>query len=187
MKKSILSFFICMLLINLVNAGETYKLDFSKNNAYVVGLSQGDRVQFELKDDLHTVILKKISNGDVELALFTNIDDENIDSKVPLYSRINNKKFMKLDVEKDGDTDLIILYKSSNSTVASLAFQLPIGPDKNLEVYPESQFKQDNYLQKLLYLFLFLIVVFVLIYFIFRKKAKETEEVIENKTETKAE
>ena len=181
MKKRTLLFLVSLLLVNIVSAGETFKLDFTENPAYVVGLGSGDRVEFKLKDSLHTVLIKKITKESVDLAIFTNLEDANSGLKVPLYTRINAKKFVKLDIEKDGDTDLNIIYKLSNNTAASVLFQLPLGPSKDLEVFPESKFKKDNFLQMLLYLFLALIVLFGLLYLFLRKQAKETEEVFEEK------
>ena len=181
MKKRISLILVFLLLINIVSSGETFQLDFTENPAYVVGLSNGDRIEFKLKDSLHTVLIKKITKESVDIAIFTNIEDADNSLKVPIYTRINTKKFVKLDIEKDGNTDLNIIYKVSNNTAASVLFQLPLGPDKDLVVFPESQFKKDNFLQMLLYLFVALIVLFGLLYLFLRKQAKETEEVFEEK------
>src|SRR3989338_1757274 len=181
MKKGLALFIILLLTINLVSAGETFRLDFTTSPAYTVGLNEGDRVEFKLKDSLHTIILKETAQGNADIAIFTNISDNNLDLKVPIYTKINSQKFVRVDVEKDGETDLNIIYQNSNSSSASILFQLPIGPNKNLEVFPENQFKKDNMVKNLLYLFIVLIVVFGLIFFILKTKAKETLEAVENK------
>ncbi len=187
MKKRIVLFLIFLLLINIAGAGETYTLDFKENPAYLVGLKDGDRVQFNLKDSLHTILIKKIKLDSVDIAVFTSIEDKNISQKVPVYTNLNSKKFLKLDVEKDGNPDLNVIYKNSNSSAVSVLFQLPIGPDKNLVVFPKSQFEKDNFLKNLMYLFIAFVVVFALLFLLLRKKAEETEKVIENKPENNAE
>jgi hypothetical protein len=187
MKKSISLFLIFIFLINVVYAGETYYLDFKKTNSYVIGLVEGDRVEFELNDILNTVLIKKINPGSTDIAIFTNIEDKDISLKIPLYSKIDQNKYVKLDLEKDGEPDLYVVYKNSNSTAASILFQLPASPNDNLEVFPKSQFSQGNILRNLLYLFLALLVVFVVLFFLFRKKTKETAEIIEKNQENKSE
>lgn len=191
MKKSIL-FVISLLLFNLVSAnanlGNTFKLDFSESSSYTIGLNNGDRVEFKLKDALHTTLVKKITKESVEIATFTYIQDENPESKTPYYTRLNSEKFLKLDLEKDGTPDLYIVYKNSNSTAVSLLFQLPIASNKDLEIFSKSQFgKNDNFAKNLFYLFVIFLVIFIVIYFIFKSKAKETEEIVENTSENKTE
>ncbi len=187
MKKSLILFLTFLFLISMVYAGETYDLDFKKTNSYVVGLVEGDRVEFELKDVLNTVLIKEIKLGSVDIAIFTDINDKNTSLKIPLYSKIDQKKYVKLDLEKDGEPDVYVIYKGSNSTAASILFQLPAGPDENLEVLPKSQFSQGSFLRNLFYLFIALVVVFLFLFLLFRKKTKETEEIIEKKVENKSE
>ena len=188
MKKSLIILsVILLLLINIVSAGETFTLDFSTNNAYTVGLNDGDRVEFRLKDTLNTILVKKVNQDSIDIATFLHLEDKNLNSKVPLYTNLNSKKFLKLDVEKDGETDLDVVYKGSNKTAALLILQLPLSPNNNLEVFSKSKFEKNNSLKNLLYLFLILIVVFGLLYFIFRGKAKETEKVIDDIVENKTE
>ena len=116
MKKSISLFLIFLFLINAVYAGETYNLDFKKTNSYLVGLAEGDRVEFELKDVLNTVVIKEVNPGNLDIAIFIDISDKNTSLKIPLYSKIDQKRYVKLDLEKDGETDVYIIYKNSNST-----------------------------------------------------------------------
>ena len=187
MKKSLLISVLLLLIINIVNAGETYKLDFSTSNSYVVGLNNGDRVEFKLKDSLSTLLIKKINPGSVDIATFTHIDDEDISSKVPLYTNLDSKKFLKLDIERDGEADLHIIYKESNRTAVSLILQLPVGSKKDLEVLSRSDFEKNNFMRNLFYLFVIILVLFGLIYLILRRKAKETEKVIENSDQNKPE
>ena len=87
MKKGLALFIILLLTINLVSAGETFRLDFTTSPAYTVGLNEGDRVEFKLKDSLHTIILKETAQGNADIAIFTNISDNNLDLKVPIYKR----------------------------------------------------------------------------------------------------
>lgn len=180
-------FLVLLFLLNIASAGETYSLDFTKTNSYVVGLKEGDRVEFNLKDSLNTVLIKEIKLDGVNIAIFTNIEDEDASLKVPLYSKLTKVKYVKLDLEKDGEPDVFVMYKGSNSTAVSLLFQLPVAPDKNLEVFPESQFGQSSPLKNLFYLFLVLISIFVLLFFMFRKKSKETTKAIGKQSQNKAE
>jgi len=176
MKKSISLFLIFLFLINAVYAGETYNLDFKKTNSYLVGLAEGDRVEFELKDVLNTVVIKEVNPGNLDIAIFIDISDKNTSLKIPLYSKIDQKRYVKLDLEKDGETDVYIIYKNSNSTAASVLFQLPAGPNENLEVLPKSQFSQGSLLRNLVYLFLALIVVLLVLFFLFRKRQKRQQK-----------
>ena len=176
MKKSISLFLIFLFLINAVYAGETYNLDFKKTNSYLVGLAEGDRVEFELKDVLNTIVIKEVNPGNLDIAIFIDISDKNTSLKIPLYSKIDQKRYVKLDLEKDGETDVYIFYKNSNSTAASVLFQLPAGPNENLEVLPKSQFSQGSLLRNLVYLFLALIVVLLVLFFLFRKRQKRQQK-----------
>ncbi len=185
MKKSLTLLLIFLLAVNIASAGETFILDFTKSPAYSVGLNEGDRVEFKLKDSLHTVLVKEALLGSADIAIFTDINNKDIGSKVPIYTKVNAKKFVKLDIEKDGEADLNVIYQNSNSSSVSILFQLPVGPNKDLEVLSESQFKKDNFLKNLLYLFVALVVIFGLIFLILKRKAKESVEAV--KDQNKAE
>ncbi len=189
MKKSLSLILLFVLSLQIVNAGETYALDFTISPSYKVGLKEGDRVEFQIKNSLNTVLVKKIALDGADIAIFNSIEEDNTE-KVPLYTKITKQKYARFDAEKDGETDLNIIFQDSNSTAASILFQLPVGPNKNLEVSPKSQFQKDNFLKNLLYLLVILIVIFLLIYFILRRKAEETVEAVQSpdkKTEDKTE
>ena len=97
MKKIILFIFLVLLITNIVSAGETYKLDFKVQPSYGVGLLGGDRVEFELENSKHTILIKSVDINSVDLAAFTYIDKQNS----PFYITINNKKCLKLDVDRN--------------------------------------------------------------------------------------
>ena len=175
MKFKYLLFFL-LLLVSLVNtsAGETYKLDFEKNPSYTMDLIEGDRVEYFLNNSIHTTLIKTIDPSKVELATFTYTDINR--NNPPFYTTITSKKYMKLDVNRDSEDDLYIMYQKSNSTTASLKFQLPLSTDKNLEIFPENRFK-DNTITYLLYaLILVLIVIIFLAIINYKIKSKEKKE-----------
>ena len=176
-----LLFLILILSVSLVSAGQTFKIDLEKNPAYLINLQKGDRVEFELNNSLHTVVVENINENKAALATFTFVDTTN---NHPFYSDINNGKFIKLDLNKDNNPDLFIIYNSSNKTTATLRFQLPVLKDKEIIIQPESNFKQTNYLLYFIYLFIpVVILILVLMYINFRIKSKEKTE--EQKTENK--
>ena len=161
-----------MISTIVVSAGETFKLDFEKSPNYVIGVNEGDRVEFEMNNSLHTILIKGISLNRVDLATFTYVDLESSKLRTPYYSAITDKKFMKLDIDRDNKEDLYVIYEKSNNTAAQVRFQLPLPKDKDLEIFPENQFKQTNYL---LYLLIALGVILVL-YFASKQLKKKSSE-----------
>ena len=154
---------LILLLSSIVNAGQTFKIDFTKNPSYLIDVQKGDRIEFELNNSLHTVIVETINENKAFLATFTFVDTTN---NQPFYSDVNKDKFIKLDLDKDNKPDLYIIYTSSNKTTATLRFQLPVLKDKEIVIQPENNFKQNIYLTYLLYLSIPILIVILVLFFI---------------------
>ena len=180
--RRLLLFMVCLLLINIVSAGQTYYLDFSKQPSYKIGLQEGDRVEFEAEGGKHTILVKDINSNKVGLATFINLNKQN-SSTVPLYTSISNQKYMKLDVNNDNKFEIYVIYSAANKTAASLVFQLPFIPNKDLEIFSESQFGKNNY-WTYVYVFLAILVFLIVILFITRIK-KRPEEIKKEDSENK--
>ncbi len=159
---------LLLLFISIVNAGETFNLDLKKSPTYLIGVQEGDRVEFELNNSKHTLIVESITESQVNLGVFTyiNINNEN----APYYSGISKDKFLKLDVDRNQKPDLFVIYDKSNKTAAVLRFQLPVLVNKDLEVLPQSNFKDKNYL---IYIFVAIFVLLLVLYFVLKGKRKE--------------
>lgn len=183
MKKEFTLLFIFLLSINIANAGETFEIDFTKSPSYILGLQEGDRVLFELNNSRHTILIKKIAVNKVDLATFTYLDESN----TPFYTAITNKKYMKLDVDRDTKPDLYVLYENGNSTSSSLRFQLPLSSNKDLEIYSENRFKQTYYWPYIYFIIFGLLILFVLYLISLKFKNKESHSEKNPNSETKKE
>ena len=174
MKNKFIFFILFLLLTSLANAGETYDLDFKKTPAYILGVQPGDRVEFEMNNSVHTIIIKKIDLKKVDLAIFTYLT--NTQENSPFYAVINKEKYLKLDVNRDSKSDLYVIYEKSNNTAASLRFQLPLSNNKDLEILPENQFKEKNFIFVLYILIPIAVIIIVLFVVNMVIKSKEKPE-----------
>lgn len=176
MKKRLCILFAFLISLSLVYAGETYKLDFAKSPSYIIGLKEGDRVEFEMNNSLHTIIIDKLTPFKVDLTTFTYINLNN-KSNTPYYTSITSQKYMKLDIDRDSKEDLYVVYEKSNNTAALIRFQLPLLKNKNLEILPNNQFAETSYLTYLFYLLIAVIILILILYIINRViKSKEKPE-----------
>jgi len=182
-----LLFLFLILSISLVSAGQSFEIDFEKSPSYLIDIQEGDRIEFELNNSLHTVIVENVNENKALLAIFTFIGTTN---NQPFYSDVNKDKFIKLDLDKNDKPDLYIIYNSSNKTVVTLRLQLPVLKNKDVEILPQSNFKKTNYLTYLLYLSIPIILLILVLFYINSKikskeKPSEEQNTIEEKQENK--
>lgn len=124
MKTWVILGILFLICISSVIAGNTYKLDFSESDKYVVGMGVGDRAEFKLNDQVHSLTLSGIREDAVDISLF--LDLEELDEKeVPFYGTIGMGKVLKLDLEKDRIDDLFVGVYRIQGDKAQLVFQLP--------------------------------------------------------------
>jgi hypothetical protein len=174
MKGKIAIFLVIFLfIINIVSAGNTYGLDFKKEGSYLVGLLEGDRVEFDLSDAKHTILVKEIKKDSATLATFIGVEKENYDEDdVPNYATINNDKYLRLDFNRDNSEDLNVFFKGSNKTATSILFQLPPLPKKDLVVYNKSKFEKSSILRNIIMVFLGAALIFGLVLYNSKRKTK---------------
>ena len=187
--KIITAFVVLLYIINIVSAGNTYELDFKKEGSYTVGLLAGDRVEFEIEDARHTILIKEIKSDSVTLATFYNIKRGSYgEDDIPNYATINSNKYLMLDFDRNDKEDLHVILRGSNNTAASVLFQLPLPANNDVKVYSKSRFEERGILNlrnivMALFIFVVALSLFTYKYKNIRKKAKEESEKTHNLNE----
>lgn len=127
MKKIILILSIAVLLLSsillpAVSAGKTYTLDFSENDKTLAIMEAGDRVEFELNGERHTVILDTINQKSADVTAFLNLNTQNKPYYVTIGDTGNKQAaILKLDTNRDDVDDLYVkLYSISNMDNGSI-------------------------------------------------------------------
>lgn len=123
MKKTLVYLFLVLICLSYVFAGTSYKLDFSEEDTLLFGLEEKDRIEFELNEGTHTIILDKVKEDKIDLDVFLFIDRK--EKQTPFYVTINNKKTLRLDLDKDGNSDLLIGLAKTFGNKAELIFKKP--------------------------------------------------------------
>ena len=118
MKKAVA--IILLLVLPLVaSAGNTFKLyDIIENPIQEITLGLKDRIQFDMFDGTHTVIINAINSKGIELDLFPFI---NFKDKPPVsYATANYENIVYFDVNKDGIKDISIKLINMDNESATL-------------------------------------------------------------------
>jgi len=182
MKQIFCVLLLIILSVNLVLAGETYEIDFSKQDSYLVGLKEGDRIKFDLKKEENTVILTKIREESVEIKAYIALNTRNS----PYYSDLKQGNKFVMDVDNDGAGDIEVrLYKIQNDVGALYLSKLegslwPVG----YVVLDENSMRSNRGYDSILVGFFILIGVIITIFILKKNKDKKVENVEKNEDES---
>lgn len=119
MKSNIIYILVFLLIVPIIlaGAGRTIDLDFSQEPKYVVIMLENDRVEFNMLDGEHTIIVDKIKNGNIDLDIFPYKQDVT-------YASLNSKaNVLKVDLDKNGVHDLKISVAQIGDKKALLVFE----------------------------------------------------------------
>lgn len=115
----IITIFLC-LFIETVNAGTVYNLDFSTNLVQQITLQNRDAVEFELEGKTHRIMIKEIKYPAVEIASFIE------GAKTPYYAEIDYNNYLRLDFDRDGETDMFVGLREAKANEATLVLKREI-------------------------------------------------------------
>ena len=117
---ALLPFVVFLLSFFLVSASESYSVDFSEVRSQAVYLYEDDEVRFSLLDGEHVLIIEEVGSSSVKVDI-----GPFIDKNTTLYPGLLGLDYiMKLDLDKDGITDLnVALYSISEDGLVHLVLQ----------------------------------------------------------------
>lgn len=160
-----------IILSTIASASQTYYLDSPDSvREQAIKMNENDRIQFDMLDGTHTIILDKIvpKTGFIELDIFPYINKDPNDRQVA-YVNIDQTHFATLDLNRDYINDLEIrLISLDGITGAFLRIDRiykPIFPDKNIN---KEESKQDLKIPIAVTIAVFAIM-FIIYLLIFRK------------------
>lgn len=165
MKKLILLTLISFLILPIVIAGTTYHLeDLSKYSIQQVTIADGDRIEFNLFNARHTIILDQInpSKSTVDLAVFPFLSDV-------MYISVSPTRYLKMDLNKDNQADLSVKLRSQTEENATLLFER-IYPNEVTGQVIEDQVKTNKNVGIIISAILALIVILIASIFILKRK-----------------
>lgn len=174
-----------LLSINFAIAGETYKIDFSKQNEFLVGLKQGDRAEFNLKNERNTVILTKIKNSSVELKAYIALNTRNS----PYYVDLKKGNKFNLDIDRDGIADVDVRLYKIQEEIAALYFTKIEGslwPVGSVVLDTGNRIIRNNRIYDLFIVGFFILAGMIMITLIFKRYFFKKEKITQ-KTEIKNE
>ena len=158
---------LILLVITSVFAAERYTLDFSKQSAYEVGLTQGDAVEFFFNEDRHIIQVKSIdfNQTSVELVSFLWVDEK----RTPYYNIIGNGKVLKLDFEIDDVADVYVSVNKIEDNTVSLFF-INVNDADSVDVGDFGDFIKHNRVFDVFVVAFFVIIVLIIFVLIARRK-----------------
>ncbi|MBT3985277.1 hypothetical protein HOD38_00990 [archaeon] len=122
MKRILFLGLFVVLFMTLVSAGYSTDIDFSEEDTVGVVMGIGDEVRFELYEDTHAIYLEAITVSDnwvkFRIAPFLSNSTDTAPGFVTLDT------VAKLDLDKDGVTDLNVALYSIESEQVTLLFQV---------------------------------------------------------------
>ena len=122
MKRILFLGLFVVLFMSMVSAGYSTDIDFSQEDTVGVVMGIGDEVRFELYDDTHSIYLEAIVVSDswakFRIAPFLSESSETSPGFVTLDS------VAKVDLDRDGVTDLNVALYSIESEQVTLLFQI---------------------------------------------------------------
>ena len=104
MKKSLLVFTLFLVLIQIVIAGDMYKIDIENNEQSYFTLKERDVMRFDWANKEHKVMVRKINEDKKSVDLTIYVDG----APTPQYVSVSSDRFVKVDFDLDRIDDLQI-------------------------------------------------------------------------------
>jgi len=154
---------ICLLMLPLALAGQTFKIDFTKENPQIIEWSIKDRINFEYNNSHHQIVFTDFVSGSSELSYYFYVDKEDgFDRKnnLAIYSTLNPNpnKALFIDVDNNQKDDLKLKFLSSQEDKVKISVEL---------LNQNNQPNQYNYIW---ILFGLIVIIIAILYFLFFKK-----------------
>ncbi len=115
-----IAFVFVLFSFSLVSAGERYTVDFTEVRSQAVYLYEDDEVRFQLLGDEHVIIIEEVGTSSIKVDIgpFLSTNKELSPGLIGL------DYIMKLDLDRDGSTDLnVALYSVSAEGQVHLVLQ----------------------------------------------------------------
>ena len=116
MKKSLLVFTLFLVLIQIVIAGDMYKIDIEKNEQSYFTLKERDVMRFDWGNKEHKVMVRKINEDKKSVDLTVYVDG----APTPQYVGVSPNRFVRVDFDLDRIDDLQIKLDSIESDKVAL-------------------------------------------------------------------
>src|SRR3989344_2899154 len=104
MKKSLLVFTLFLVLIQIVIAGDMYKIDIENNEQSYFTLKERDVMRFNWSNKEHKVMVRKINEDKKTVDLTIYVEG----APTPQYVSVSSDRFVKVDFDLDRIDDLQI-------------------------------------------------------------------------------
>ncbi len=172
--KKLISFVFLFVTLSafLVEAGDVLRIDFSKQNQYIIGLKVGDMAEFYLNGERNAIIADKIKPYSADVTVFVALNTGNH----PQYVTLSNERSLKLDIERDDVDDLYISWYKSDENYAYLLLKRPEITTLTGNIVGNDEIKRnkreyDKYL--ILGFCIFITITIILLIFKYKKKKIE--------------
>ena len=111
MKKSLLVFTLFLVLIQIVIAGDMYKIDIEDNEQSYFTLKERDVMRFNWSNKEHKVMVRKINEDKKTVDLTIYVEG----APTPQYITVSSNRFVRVDFDLDRIDDLQIKLDSMDS------------------------------------------------------------------------
>ncbi len=114
--KKILLFIVFLILIQIVIAGDMYKIDIEKNDQTFFTLKERDLMRFDWKDKEHKIMVRQINEDKKSVDLTIYVDG----APTPQYVSVSPTRFVKVDFDLDRIDDLQVRLDSIEGSNVTL-------------------------------------------------------------------
>ncbi|HIH59136.1 MAG: hypothetical protein QT08_C0009G0117 [archaeon GW2011_AR17] len=120
MNRIALGLFLFLFSFSFASASESYDVDFSEVSTQAIFVYDGDEIRFSLLGGDHVIIIEDVGSSSIKVDIGPFVDRQNILTP----GLIGLDYIMKLDLDKDGVTDLnVALYAVSAEGEVHLVLQ----------------------------------------------------------------
>ncbi len=120
MRRIALLFLSLVLVMSFVSAGESYDVDFTEVRSQAVYVYNDDEIRFQLLGGEHVIIIEDVGTSSIKVDIGPFINNQTVLTP----GLIGLDYIMKLDLDKDGITDLnVALYSVSADGLVHLVLQ----------------------------------------------------------------